>query len=241
MTGDKDKDILRLLNNDLKQYKIKLSFQYYDVCPFDENKLEIMGIILKYAELFESYYNKIYILSSLCDECFKGSIPYLVNIYQHFVEKIYNNPKDEMFLLHICDTISKINALEYQELYKSILCRPITSSAGSIIEMLDKYNVEALEDVIFSLIKKENLIPRAWIGELNEEDKYWCSFVALKYVVNRKNKDYLSFFQELFNDENFEWINFSDSKYKEKLTLKCKNKYKKLASEGIKKLRNCKE
>ena len=47
MIQNNDVNILKSLNKDLKKYKIKLKFQYYEVCPFNENKLEIMHIILK--------------------------------------------------------------------------------------------------------------------------------------------------------------------------------------------------
>ena len=63
MKKNKDLDILKALNKELKKYKVKvkLKFQYYDVCPFKENKIEILEVILKYSELFSSIYNKIFI------------------------------------------------------------------------------------------------------------------------------------------------------------------------------------
>ena len=228
---------MKLLNEELKKYKVKLNFQYYDTCPFTDSKLDILEVVLKYVELFESYYHKIFILSSLCDESFKESVPYLVKIYHHFIDELYRDPIDEIYLLHICDTISKIRALEYVDLYKSILTGPITQSAESIIEMLSKSNLEEFDDIIFSLITKENMIPQAWFGQLNEDSKYWCSFVALKCIVNRKDTKYLSFFQELIDDENMAWINFSDSKYRNRLTIEWKKKYRALAERGLSKLK----
>ena len=41
---------------------------------FKENKIEILEVILKYSELFSSIYNKILILSSLCDKYYKDSM-----------------------------------------------------------------------------------------------------------------------------------------------------------------------
>ena len=237
MTQNNDVNILKFLNSDLKKYKIKLKFQYYDVCPFDENKLEIMRIILKYVKLFESYHHKIFILSSLCDKFFKDCIPYMVEIYHYFLDNIYSNPIDEMYLLHLCDTIAKIKALEYTDLYKSIVLKPMTQSAESIIKMLSENNMNEFDEIIFNLIKKENLIPTLWIGELNEDSKYWCSYIAMKCIVDKKDKKYLPFFNEMLEDEFMGWINFSDSKYKNKLTLEWKRKYKLLAEKGIKKIK----
>ena len=234
---DKDKDLLKLLNRELKKYKVKLKFQYYDVCPFNKNKLEIMEIILKYVEQFESYHNKIFILTSLCDGCFKDSVPYLVKIYHYFLNEVYKDPIDEAYLLDLCDTIAKINAFEYIDLYKGILLVPITQSAESIIEMLSEFHSEEIDDIILSLVKKENLIPKAWFGELNEDAKYWCSLIALECIVNKKDEKYLSFFKELIADKDMTWIKFTDSKYKNNLTKELKNKYKLLAEKGIKKIK----
>ena len=75
----------------------------------------------------------------------------------------------------------------------------MTQSAEPIIEMLSKFNIEKFEPIIFNLIKKENLIPKAWLGELNEDSKYWCSLVALKCIVNKKDNKYLDYYDERLN------------------------------------------
>ena len=172
MTKNNDIVILKHLNNDLKKYKVKLEFQYYDVCPFKESKIEILEVVLRYVDLYES-----------------------------------------------------------------IISRPMTQSAEPIIEMLSKFNIEKFEPIIFNLIKKENLIPKAWLGELNEDSKYWCSLVALKCIVNKKDNKYLDFFEELIDDQDMNWIKFTDSKYANKLTIDLKNKYKSLAKKGINKIK----
>lgn len=237
MTKNNDIVILKHLNNDLKKYKVKLEFQYYDVCPFKESKIEILEVVLRYVDLLSNIYNRIFILSSLCDKYYKDCIPVLIKIYHIFIEKFYKVPQDEMYLLYICNTIAKINALEYTYLYEGIIYRPMTQSAEPIIEMLSKFNIEKFEPIIFNLIKKENLIPKAWLGELNEDSKYWCSLVALKCIVNKKDNKYLDFFEELIDDQDMNWIKFTDSKYANKLTIDLKNKYKSLAKKGINKIK----
>lgn len=237
MIRDKDSNVLKLLNKELKKYKVKLAFRYYDICPFNNNKMEIMEIILKHTELLESYHNKISILSSLCDETFKNSVPYLMDTYFYFIENVYSVPLDEEYLLNLCDTIAKINSPCYPDLYKKFLCGSLTQSAESMIKMLAEYNINEYDDIILGLVKKENLIPKAWIGVLNEDSKYWCSYIAMKCIVNKKDEKYLSFFNEILGDEFMCWINFSDSKYKNKLTMEWKKKYKLLAEKGIKKIK----
>ena len=64
---------------------------------------------------------------------------------------------------------------------------------------------------------------------MNEDSKYWCSLVALKCIVNKKDNKYLEFFKELIDDKDMNWIKFTDSKYSNKLTIDLKNKYKALA------------
>lgn len=103
--------------------------------------------------------------------------------------------------------------------------------------MLAKANIEKIDNIIFNLIKKENLIPKAWLGELNEDSKYWCSLVALKCIVNKKDNKYLEFFKELINDEDMNWIKFTNSKYKDRLTINLKKQYKLLAEKGINKIK----
>ena len=85
-----------------------------------------------------------------------------------------------------------------------------------MIKMLAEYNINEYDDIILGLVKKENLIPEAWIGVLNEDSKYWCSYIAMKCIVDKKDEKYLSFFNEILGDEFMCWINFSDSKYKNK-------------------------
>lgn len=232
MAIENDFKTLKSLNHELKKYKIKLNFKYYDVSPFNKNDIEIVDIVLKYSDMLESCYNKIFILSSLGNTGFSKAVPYLVDLYFYFIKNIYSIPRDEIYLLHLCDTISKINSLEHKELSKKILRGPITQSAESIILMASRYNSYEFDDIIFNLIEKENLIPSLWIGELNEDCKYWCSFVALKCIVSKKEKKYLNFFKYLINSESLEWLKFSESKYSNKLALEWKEKYKKLAKQG---------
>jgi len=232
MVLSKDDVILKQLNKELKKYKIKLNFRYYDICPFKDHKLEVMNIVIKYSKELESYHNKIFILSSLSDEEFKNAIPYLIDIYFYFLNNIYGMPRDEIYLFYLYETISKIKSFEHKELYKKILCGPINQYAESIIKMVSNFNMQEFDDIIFNLIKKENLIPNLWIGELNEDCKYWCSYIAMKCIVQKKDKKYLNFFKEIIDDNEMAWIKFSNSKYGNKLTNKCKNEYKKLAKKG---------
>ncbi len=237
MIRNKDSDVLKCLNKELKKYKVKLSFEFYDECPFKENKIEILELVLKYVESFSSVYNKIFILSSLCDKFYKDSIPYLVKTYYYFIDEVYKEPIDEIYLIHICDTISKINALEYIDLYEKIISRSMTQSAESIIKMLSSMNIERIDDCILKLIKKENLIPKSWLGTLNEDCKYWCSLVSLKCIVNKRDNKYLALFKELLEDDDMEWIEFTDSKYKYKLANSLKKQYKLLAKKGMNKIK----
>ena len=50
MTRNKDSDVLKCLNKELKKYKVKLSFEFYDECPFKENKIEIKST--SFTEVF---------------------------------------------------------------------------------------------------------------------------------------------------------------------------------------------
>ena len=84
-----------------------------------------------------------------------------MEIYYYFIDKIYRNSRDEIYLNYLCETIAKINAIEYADLYKDILLSPMTQSAESIIKMMSANNAVEFDEIIFTLIKKENLIPKA--------------------------------------------------------------------------------
>ena len=107
MVLSKDDVILKQLNKELKKYKIKLNFRYYDICPFKDHKLEVMNIVIKYSKELESYHNKIFILSSLSDEEFKNAIPYLIDIYFYFLNNIYGMPRDEIYLFYLYPPVSR--------------------------------------------------------------------------------------------------------------------------------------
>ncbi len=231
-----DNKVLKLLNKELKKYHIKLKFKYYVSCPFKIFDDQLLNIILKHIENFDDYYSKIFILSSLGDEYFSECVPYLIDVYEYFIENIYAKPQDDLLMSILCETIRKIKCSKYTDLYAKLFEMKKTSSFESIINMISEMNMLNFEDKIFELIFKETLIPLSYIGLLSEDEKYWCSIVALKYIVNRKNKKYLSFFQRIINDENCCQIYFSDSKYKKTIETNLKKKYKKLAERGLKKL-----
>ena len=240
MNKNKDKYILKLLNKELKKnhVHVKVDFHYYDSCPFKKTNTEIGKIILKYVDMLEDYHNRIFVLSSLCDEHFKECVPYLLKVYHDFINNVYKDPIDEEFLNWICNTLAKIKSFnEYTSLYKEFLCSSLTESAEPIIEGLAENCFDEFEENILGLVKKENMIPQAWLGKLSEDSKYWCSFVALKCIVRKNDIKYLSFFQELLEDKDMVWLSFTESKYQKILTIEWKNKYKKLAEKGINKLK----
>lgn len=238
MIRDNDREVLSNLNQKIRKYKVKLEFQYYDVCPFNGGTKELLELVLEYVEKFEDLHNKIFILSSLCDEYYKDCIPYLVTFYHSFVKNVYKTPQDEVYLQYLCNTIARINAIEYIELYESVITNPMTQAAEPIIEMMSKLDVEKIDNIIVNLIKKENLIPNAWVGKLNEDTKYWCSLVALKCIANKCSHKYFDVLNSLIDDQNMEWIKLSESKYKDKLINSLKKQYKLIAEKGIKKIKH---
>lgn len=239
MIKNQDIYVLKQLNKDLRKHKIKakLDFIYYDKCPFREYKSETVEVVLKYVDLLSSFHNKIFILSSLGEKCYKECTPYLVNTYHTFLNEVYKTPRDEMDLLYLCDTIAKTNSLEYIDLYENIISNPMTPSTEPIIEMLAKFNIARIDSIIFKLIKKENLIPEEWVGYPNEDDKYWCSIIALKCIVKKKDKKYLEFFKELIDDNDMDWIKLTDSKYAKSSIKNLKKKYKLFAQRGINRIK----
>lgn len=231
-----DMEILKKLNKEIKKFKVKLKFEYYNKSPFNEKDNEVISIIINYVNMFENYRSKIFILSSLGVEGFYQAIPYIVSIYKSFVSDIYEKPMDEILLLHICDTISKIKSKEHINLYKELLNLPVTPSIVSIINMIDIMKLTELDEDVFNLIEKENKIPNLWVGELNETDKYWVSQTALEYISNKNDKNYYYYLKKFLNPEKLEWIVFSKSKYQKINYIDCYKKYVDIAKKGISRL-----
>ena len=129
--------------------------------------------------------------------------------------------------------IAKIESKEYIDLYIKLLTMPATTALESIIKMLDKLKVPEVDRYIFNLIEKENKIPNGWIGELNEENKYWCSLNALKFIINRKDSKYYDFIKTFLQPEKLRWIWFTPSKHMKINYSSCYKKYIELAKKGL--------
>ena len=228
-----DNNLLKELNNELKKNDVKLKFWYYDISPFASCDKEIIPLILNYVNKLNSDKNKIFLLSVLGVKGFDDAVPAIVNEYEFFNLNKYSQPFDEILLLELCDTIAKIESKEYIDLYIKMLTMPATTALESIIKMLDKLNVPELDGYIYNLIEKENKIPNEWIGELNEENKYWCSLNALKYIINRKDSKYYDFIKKFLQPERLKWIWFTPSKYSKTNYSNCYKKYIALAKKGL--------
>lgn len=228
-----DIEILRQLNQELKPKRIKLKFWYYDSSPFTKEDKSVIPIILRYVNKLHSDKNKIYLLSALGVQGYDEAVPVLVDEYKYYSNNIYSEPLDELMLLDLCNTIAKIASKKYIDLYIELLQMPATTALESIIKMLRKMKVPEVDKYIFDLIEKENKIPQAWIGDLNEENKYWCSLNALKYMIDKKQSQYYSYIQKFLHPEKLKWIYFSPSKFTTVNYSNCYEKYVKLAKQGL--------
>ena len=229
-----DNDMLKELNEELKRrYGFKLKFWFYPSSPFSEKDREVIPLILNFAAKLHNVKNKIFLLSVLGVKGYDEAVPALVEEYKFILLYKYNEPFDELLLLHLCDTVAKIESKKHFNLYVDLLTLPSTTALESIIKMLEKMKILEAEEYIFNLIEKENIIPQAWIGSVNEDLKYWCSLCALKYIIKRKDLKYYHFIQKFLHPEKLEWIQFTSSRYTATHYLNCYKKYISLASKGI--------
>ena len=113
----------------------------------------------------------------------------------------------------------------------------MTPAFEKFIKMLDKQKVLALTEVIYRLFKKENFIPKEWVGKKEEEKRYWVSYSILKYLVNRKDPKYRKLFEELIEEERYDWLQYSDSVYRDDIVKSFTAKIKETAKDGLEKLR----
>lgn len=231
---ESDIKIFKELNNAISDYHIKLKIQYYDKSPFSEKDKKVIPIIIHYADKLENYKSKIFLLSTLGVLEFDEAVPYLINQYKVFSTNINSNPFDEILLLDLCDTLAKIRSINYIDLYLEILKLPPTAALEPIIKMFDKFNNLEIEKCVVELVEKENKIPTAWVGTLNETDKYWCSQKALEYVIRKKDIKYKTLIEKFLQPERLAWIWFSDSSFKKKNYSSCYKQYVAIAKKGLK-------
>ena len=229
-----DQNLLKELNKCISDYRIKIKLQYYDKSPFTEKDKAVIPIIIRYANQLKSYKHKIFILSVLGIPGFDEAVPYLVEQYRVFNLEIYSDPFDDMLLLHLCNTIAKIGSKNYINLYLEMLNLPLTSALECIINMCSKFNIDEVEEKIFALIEQENKIPVAWLGTLNETDKYWCSQRALEYIIRKNGAKYRQFIDKFLTPEKLHWIQFTESPYQKKNYLNCYKQYIHIAKKGLK-------
>lgn len=237
LNTEHDAYIWKELNVEIKDYKVKLKPQYYDKSPFVTENKSVIPIIIKYAEKLDNLKSRAFLLSVLGVKGFDDAVPYLVQQYKFYSVHVYSEPFDDLILLHLCNTIMKIESNKHIELYVEMLKMPSTTALECIIIMADKLKMTELETHIFNLIEKENKIPEAWIGQPNEVDKYWCSQKALEYMVKRKNKEHIPFIEKFLNPEDLEWIKFSKSRFEKDNYANCYKAYKTIALRGIKDLK----
>ena len=228
-----DNDILKELNQKLKQVGIKLKFWYYDGSPFTKEDKRVIPIILSHIERLYKDKNKIFLLSVLGVRGYDEAVPALVNEYKFYCDNIYSEPCDELQLLYLCNTIAKISSKKYIDLYIELLQMPATTALESIIKKLSKMKISRVDEFVFNLIEKENKIPEVWRGTLNERDKYWCSLNALKYMVDKKDSKYRCYIQKFLQPEELKWIQFSESKYMKANYTSCYKEYIGLAKKGL--------
>lgn len=232
-----DSLLLKALNRELKKFHVKLRLERYEYSPFSPTASDVMPIIFKYVDMCEQKYNKAHLLSTLRSPHFHNAIPYLINFYKKELED-YDTPQDEYVLLSICETIEKIGSDRYIDQYIDLLKNPITPSAECIIRLLTKMPVsQKIETCILSLVEKENIIPKFWIGKPNETDKYWCSQMALSYIAELKTPKYDSFLKQFLNPQNLPWIHFEESDYCKINYSECYKLYIQITQKGLKRLK----
>ena len=233
-----DQKVSDALNKAIKKIKAKLKFQYYEVSPFKKiANDEVVQVVLLYVSQMTNYHHKIYILSALGKNELRSAIPYIVNTYNNFVNTHYSSAQDEIFIEYLFETIAKMNASEYLDSYNKLFQMKMTPAFGIFIKMLDKQKVLALTEVIYRLFKKENYIPKEWVGKKEEEKRYFVSYSILKYLVNRKDPKYRKLFEELIEEETYDWLQYSDSVYRDDIIESFTAKIKAVAKDGIEKLR----
>ena len=230
-----DSLLLKDLNRELKKFHVKLRLEQYENSPFSSTASDVMPIIFKYVDMCEQKYNKVHLLSTLRSPHFHNAIPYLINFYKKELEK-YDTPKDEYVLLSVCETIERIGSDGYIDQYIDLLKNPITPSAECIIKLLTEMPIsQKIESCILSLVEKENLIPKSWIGTPNETDKYWCSQIALGYIANRRQSKYNSYLEHFLSPQDLSWIYFAESEFCQYNYSECYKQYTQIAKHGLKK------
>lgn len=202
--------------------------------PFSKKDNYIIDLILEYAEKIENFNIKLGMLYSLGVPGFDDAIPYLCDLFEKYVANTYNEPTDEIYMQQLGNIIFDIKSVKYKELYKKIINSKICPSSAIFIELIDELKISDFDDDILKVIYRENVIPNQWLGSVSETDKYWCSEIALIYILNRKDDKYDYLIEVFKSPEKLEWISFVESSDKQTNYKTCYNRYKKIASNAEK-------
>lgn len=235
-----DRILLKHLNKELQPFHVKLHLdRRYRESPFPQNSAKAVPIVLKYARMCERKNSKIGLLSAFCSPQFHDAVPYLLDIYKDLI-KDYHDFQSESDLTWVCETIEKIDSDKYIDQYIDLLKMPITPSAECIIRMLSKRKplTPQIETCIVSLIEKESMIPETWIGEPNEDEKYWCSTLALDCIAKKGDPKYRSYLEKFLFPQDLPWIYFTESKYCRSNYSHCYKNYIKIATKGLRKIKD---
>ena len=129
------------VDDEIKDYGVKLKPHYYDKSPFMTEYKSIIPIIIKYAERCNSPKDRMFLLSTLSVKGYDDAVPYLVDQYKHYISDIYSEPFDDILLSHLCNTIMKIESKRYIELYIDMMHLPSTTALECIIKMAYRLTV----------------------------------------------------------------------------------------------------
>lgn len=229
---NKSKDIIVL--KDLTKKINELGFHFHSYSdfiykrPFEKKDHYVIDMILEYAEKIENFNTKIGVLYILGVPGFDDAVPYLCNLFEKYLLNNYNEPKDEIYMQKLSNIIFDIKSIKYKEIYRKLINTIICPSSARFIELIDELKIKDFDDDILKIVYRENIIPIQWVGKLNETDKYWCSEIALIYLLNKKDDKYNYLIDDFKNPEKIEWISFAESSVKQSNYKICCSRYKKI-------------
>ncbi len=189
----------------------KSGFNFHDhrqfnCCTFKEKDKQVVPVLIRYIDRFESEGCQMQYLSALGVKGFNDATEYLISKYKYYLRPEYN----QMNLNVVSQTLAKICDLRYLDDYFKILSDDVTIDACYLVQMLGKLKVEAAIPYLIKLLDCVNIIPEKWERTVLENGKYYVSQCAIEALGKFKKKELNKYIEKFLNPSDLQWINYSE-------------------------------
>lgn len=227
------RQLCRRLNKLGYHFSHKLQF---DVGTFKTEDAKVIPIIIEYIDKFKNDGYKLQFICSLGTKGFCDATEFLLNKYKENLPPKYN----WWNLNIISQVLAKICDVDHLDDYYDIFDRNVTVDAAYLVEMLGKLKIREAVPHLIKLLDCEAIIPDNWVGNLNEDNKYLVSQMAIKVLGNIGIADNVKYIEKFLEPEKLDFIHYSinDPKELNRWLNGTYQKYRKITTKAIEQMKS---